>query len=150
MSKAGKLFTIGVYGWSDESFFEALARSEIDVLVDVRARRGVRGAEYSFANRRRLEAELARRGITYSHFLQLSPSAEMRAAQFAIDKATGTRKRNRQTLSRSFENAYRRDIIGSLSMDGLISDLAEVGTRPRSSVSKATLGRAIALSLLRH
>lgn len=38
--------TIGVYGFDRDSFLAALAATRIDLLLDVRQRRGVRGSEY--------------------------------------------------------------------------------------------------------
>jgi hypothetical protein len=37
---AGRIATIGVYGFDRSSFIRALSQAEIDVLVDVRQRRG--------------------------------------------------------------------------------------------------------------
>ena len=44
------LKTIGVYGFDRESFLAALADARVDLLLDVRQRRGVRGSEYAWAN----------------------------------------------------------------------------------------------------
>lgn len=48
--------TIGVYGYTPETFFAALQEAGVDLLCDIRQRRGVRGAEYAFANSQRLQA----------------------------------------------------------------------------------------------
>ena len=40
------VFTIGVYGSTENSFFEKLAQSRIDLFCDIRQRRGVRGSQY--------------------------------------------------------------------------------------------------------
>ena len=58
-----KLITIGVYGFDEESFFQALLAAGVDVFCDIRQRRGVRGATYAFANSQRLQRRLAELGI---------------------------------------------------------------------------------------
>lgn len=45
-----RLVTIGVYGSTERKFFDALVRAKVDVFCDIRLRRGMRGATYSFAN----------------------------------------------------------------------------------------------------
>jgi uncharacterized protein (DUF488 family) len=61
------LATIGVYEYDRASFLNALRRAEVSLLLDVRQRRGVRGARYAWANAKRLEAALAEAGISYRH-----------------------------------------------------------------------------------
>lgn len=39
------IVTIGVYGFDEQSFFQALQDAQIDTLCDIRARRGVRGSD---------------------------------------------------------------------------------------------------------
>ena len=46
--------TIGVYGFDESSFFQTLQNAGVDTFCDLRARRGVRGAAYAFANGERL------------------------------------------------------------------------------------------------
>ena len=60
------LRTIGVYGFDRESFLAALAAAGVDLLLDVRQRRGVRGSEYAWANAQRLETSLAEAGVDYT------------------------------------------------------------------------------------
>ena len=60
-----KIVTIGAYGYDADRFFAALQGAGVDTFCDVRRRRGVRGSEYAFANRARLEARLAELGIRY-------------------------------------------------------------------------------------
>lgn len=105
-----RVLTIGVYGWTPESWLAALRAAGCDEVLDVRARRGVRGSEYAFANRRRLEAILAEAGIGYRHLPELAPSAMTRAAQVAADKAVTTRKRDRAVLSSEFVDRYESEI----------------------------------------
>ena len=44
-----RLYTIGVYGFTKQTFHDALDEARIDAVVDIRRRRGVRGREYSFS-----------------------------------------------------------------------------------------------------
>ena len=53
-----KLFTIGVFGFSNDDFFEKLIDNQIDTFCDIRRRRGVRGAKYSFVNSNRLQNKM--------------------------------------------------------------------------------------------
>ena len=55
--------TIGVYGFSAETFLHPLREANVGLLLDVRQRRGVRGSEYAWANSARLQAALDRAGI---------------------------------------------------------------------------------------
>lgn len=105
--KSLELFTIGAYGWKAEPFFEALRSRGIDTFCDIRARRGVRGSEFAFANSNRLQAELARLGIRYLHFPELAPDAELRKEQGRVDEAAGIAKRKRSELSPDFVAGYR-------------------------------------------
>ncbi len=70
--------TIGIYGFDRASFLGALADAKIDLLLDVRQRRGVRGSEYAWANARRLQAALGEAGIVYTHLKELAPTNELR------------------------------------------------------------------------
>jgi uncharacterized protein (DUF488 family) len=104
-----RIVTIGVYGWDEESFFQALVRAGVDLFCDLRARRGVRGSEYAFANSARLQARLAGLGMSYLHCKELAPSDETRTAQYAVDRAAKVAKRQRPVLSPAFADAYRRE-----------------------------------------
>lgn len=101
-----RIVTIGVYGFTAETFFDALVAENVDVFCDLRARRGVRGRAYAFANAQRLQAQLATIGIPYEHFPELAPTAAIRSAQHAIDRAAGVAKRERGELDPSFIAGY--------------------------------------------
>lgn len=101
--------TIGAYGWDAASFAEALRLAGVDTFCDVRARRGVRGSAYAWANSQRLQAQLAGLGIRYMHRPDLAPSTETRAAQHAADAAARMAKRQRETLGPAFVSAYYRE-----------------------------------------
>ena len=107
----GRLVTVGVYGFTADGFVAALRDAGVDVLLDVRQRRGVRGSEYAWANSQRLQRILANAGIAYRHLKELAPTTEMRAAQYAVDAATGEGKRTRTELSDVYEHAYRQQIL---------------------------------------
>jgi uncharacterized protein (DUF488 family) len=98
--------TIGVYGFDAAHFFESLVDARVDLFCDLRARRGVRGREYAFANSKRLEARLLELKIEYVHFRELAPTKEIRSLQYAADAAAGVAKRKRDHLSPSFVERY--------------------------------------------
>jgi len=106
MSHLQAVLTIGVYGWTPDTFMAALALARCDAVADIRARRGVRGAQHAFANRQRLEAMLTASGIVYLHLPELAPTAETRALQRREDDETGTAKRDRTGLHEDFVRAY--------------------------------------------
>jgi uncharacterized protein (DUF488 family) len=108
-----KFITIGAYGFTESSFFKALQEAGVDTFCDLRWRRGVRGAEYTFANRARLEKRLAELGIRYLHFPDLAPDPALRQRQYEADQATGTGKRKRTGLSEAFIAGYRESKLSS-------------------------------------
>lgn len=118
-----ELYTIGVYGWDADRFFRALQATQIDTFCDIRARRGVRGSEYAFANSQRLQERLAELGIRYIHRPDLAPSQATRAAQHEADEATHTARRQRSTLSRAFIDAYEREQLGSFDSAAFVESL---------------------------
>lgn len=105
------IFTIGVYGFTEDAFFQALKDHEIDLFIDIRARRGMRGAKYKFVNSIHLQKKLKEMGIGYAHLKELAPGPEMRAAQGQADKRENIKKRQRIELSKAFIKAYKRDIL---------------------------------------
>jgi uncharacterized protein (DUF488 family) len=98
--------TIGVYGFTEAAFFEALQRAGVDTVCDLRWRRGVRGADYRFANRARLQRRLAEAGLRYRYFRELAPRPELRQRQAAADQAQGISKRQRTALGEAFIAGY--------------------------------------------
>ena len=117
------LFTIGVYGWEPERFFAALQAAGIDTFCDIRARRGVRGSEYAFANSQRLQARLAELGIRYLHRPDLAPSEATRAAQHDADEASHTARRLRAELSPAFIESYERERLTGFDSTAFVTDL---------------------------
>jgi uncharacterized protein (DUF488 family) len=106
-----QLATIGVYGFDRESFLGALDEAGVDLLLDVRQRRGVRGSEYAWANAQRLQAALAEAGIAYSHLKELAPSTELREVQYREDARIGEGKRSRTALAPEYVRLYTEQVL---------------------------------------
>lgn len=109
-----KIFTIGAFGKSADQFFEALIKNKIDLLVDVRRKRAIRGSDYVWANAKRLESKLEELGIDYLHLVDLSPSMDMIQDQMLFDKKEGKTPRTRERLSPGFKNSYKKNVLTSL------------------------------------
>lgn len=107
------LYTIGAYGFDAESFHGRLREAQIDRFIDIRARRGVRGSQYAFANSRRLQQALEAAGIAYTHAPDLAPTAAARQAQSQADAAAGVAKRARSELGPAFIAAYRTERLAT-------------------------------------
>ena len=118
-----EIVTIGVYGFAETSFFQALHDARVDTLCDIRQRRGVRGSTYAFANSQRLQARLAELGIRYIHRKDLAPGKAVRERQYAADKLNKTAKRQRTTLSPEFIEAYREEILAGFDSEQFVADL---------------------------
>ena len=123
-----RIVTIGGYGFSEAAFLDALKRAGVDTFVDIRQRRGMRGAKYSFLNSSRLQSLLASVGIAYLHAVDLAPSTEVRDAQKEGDRALGVAKRDRAQLSPVFVQRYRSEILGRLDADRLKGALRGAAT----------------------
>ncbi len=122
-----EVMTIGAYGWNAETFFDALVREQVGTFYDLRRRRGVRGAEYAFANRTRLEERLGDLGIEYVHRLDLAPSTEIRRQQYAEDERIGVGKRDRSELGAAFKAAYAEECLDAFDAGGLVGEIALSG-----------------------
>lgn len=120
-----RLYTVGVYGFTAETFFAALERDGIDLLLDIRRRRGVRGSEYAFANAARLQEALDERSIAYRHVLDLAPENETREIQERQDRASGTARRQRTALGPAFITDFTQRTLLPFDWDALRSDLTE-------------------------
>ena len=124
-----KFITIGVYDFSEAAFFNALQEARVDTFCDIRWRRGVRGAEYAFANRARLQKRLAELGIRYLHFRGLAPTPALRQRQAEADKARGTTKRKRSALGEVFIAGYREERLSAFDSRKFVEQL---GTEART------------------
>ena len=117
-----KIVTIGVYGFDEVSFFRALREANVDTFCDIRYRRGLRGATYSFANSQRLQERLAELGIRYIHRKDLAPTKVVRDMQAKADKATKTAKRKRTVLEDAFIEAYCAECLEAFDAASLLDD----------------------------
>jgi uncharacterized protein (DUF488 family) len=112
--------TIGVYGFDRDSFLETLAGAGIDLVLDVRQRRGVRGSQYAWANARRVEAALAEAGIGYSHLKELAPTTEMRQLQYREDERLGEGKRSRTVLAPEYARVYTEQVLDRVELEPIV------------------------------
>ena len=96
------IFTIGVYGTSEDAFFCSITENKVDLFIDIRARRGMRGSKYKFVNSKYLQAKLRELGIAYAHLIELAPSKAIRGIQQSADQESRTAKRQRAVLSEAY------------------------------------------------
>ena len=106
-----EFFTIGVYNSSEKEFFAKLLENNIDTFCDIRQRRGVRGAKYSFVNSNRLQQKLNDLEIKYGYIPDLAPTSEIRELQKEIDLEKGELKSERQELGKVFVIEYKNRIL---------------------------------------
>jgi uncharacterized protein (DUF488 family) len=112
--------TIGVYGFDRESFLATIGDAGVDLLLDVRQRRGVRGSEYAWANAARLQEALAEAGIGYSHLKELAPTTELRQLQYREDDRRGEGKRSRSVLAPAYARLYTEQILDSVDLAPIV------------------------------
>jgi len=118
-----EFFTIGVYNSTAEDFFDKLTKSRIDTFCDIRQRRGVRGAQYAFANSNRLQAQLKDIGIRYEYVNGLATPVEIRELQYKADKQKHELKRERTSLAPEFIDQYTRKVLDKFDMDKFLAEL---------------------------
>lgn len=106
-----RVYTIGVYGWTPETFIRALLTHGVQVLVDTRQRRGVRGREYRFANASALQQLTAQHGVAYLYVKALAPPVAIRQIQKAHDAQKRTLKRDRPELAPAYVEAYTKQVL---------------------------------------
>jgi uncharacterized protein (DUF488 family) len=122
-----KIYTIGVYGSTEQEFFNKLVENRIDTFCDIRQRRGVRGSEYSFVNSNYLQRKLAELDIKYGHILNLAPTSEIREHQKTEDLRQGEHKRDRNKLGEVFAFEFKNKIIENFDFDIFIEQLENAG-----------------------
>jgi uncharacterized protein (DUF488 family) len=127
MTGVRTLLTIGVYGFDQASFLAALARARVQMLLDVRQRRGVRGGEYAWANSARLQAMLAHAGVEYRHHKELAPTTELRHLQYAEDARRGVGKRSRVELAPEYRERYVREILDKVDLAPIVASMPSDG-----------------------
>lgn len=121
-----EFYTIGVYNSTEQEYFDKLTENNIDTFCDIRQRRGVRGAKYSFVNSQRLQAKLNDLNIQYGHILDLAPTTEIRDLQKEADAQQGELKRDRNELGKVFKIAYKNRILSNYDFDYFIEKLEEI------------------------
>jgi uncharacterized protein (DUF488 family) len=124
---AGRLVTVGVYGFTLREFLASLRQADVRLLLDVRQRRGVRGPEYSWANSKRLQATLAEAGIEYRHHPELAPTTELRQLQYREDERVGVGKRSRAELAPAYRERYTAEILDRADLGAVVAKLPQAG-----------------------
>jgi uncharacterized protein (DUF488 family) len=115
--------TIGVYGFTAETFLAQLRAADVALLLDVRQRRGVRGPEYAWANSARLQAALAAAEIAYRHHKELAPTTELRQLQYREDDRQRVGKRSRTELAPEHRERYVAEILDHADLDAVVAEL---------------------------
>src|SRR3954463_14996419 len=113
--------TVGVYGTSVEAFLRCLHDAQVEQLLDVRQRRGVRGPEYAWANAQRLQSALAQAGIEYCHHKELAPTTELRKLQYVEDDRLGVGKRSRVELAPAYRERYLAEILDAVDLEPIVA-----------------------------
>lgn len=124
-----KIFTIGVYNSTEDSYFGKLIDNNIDLFCDIRQRRGVRGSQYKYVNSNYLQRKLQDIGIKYRYIKELAPTNAIRQKQKEADKINGETKKQRKVLGEVFKNEYINNILNPFDIDSFIKELAECGSQ---------------------
>lgn len=122
-----EFFTIGVYNSTEKEFFNKLLENNIDTFCDIRQRRGVRGAKYSFVNSNRLQQKLTDLEIKYGYIPDLAPTTVIRELQKEIDLQKGELKSERQELGKVFVIEYKNRILKNFNFDNFLESLDQIG-----------------------
>ncbi|MBE6319981.1 MAG: DUF488 domain-containing protein [Bacteroidales bacterium] len=118
-----EIYTIGVYNSTENVFFDKLTNNNVDLFLDIRQRRGVRGSQYKFVNSSYLQEKLAKLDIKYKHIIELAPTKEIRTAQKEEDIRSGNSKKTRKTLGNTFTRLYISDVLDKYNLDDLVQEL---------------------------
>lgn len=116
-----KLFTIGVYGSSEDEFYGKLITNHIDLFCDIRQRRGVRGSKYAFVNSSYLQKKLADMNIGYLYEKNFAPTKQIREMQWEEDKIEHQTKKTREALGHAFCCGYEKLILDVANLDELLA-----------------------------
>lgn len=122
-----EFFTIGVYNSTEFEFFNKLTQNNIDTFCDIRQRRGVRGAKYSFVNSNKLQQKLKDFEIKYCYIADLAPTSEIRELQKVIDEQNGELKRERKELGKVFVIEYKNRILKNCNFSKFFENLDQIG-----------------------
>ena len=119
------IVTIGVYGFDEQCFFQALLDAKIDTFCDIRLRRGMRGSTYAFVNSKYLQKRLQELEIQYLHIKELAPNQVIREKQQQEDKKLGSAKRTRKGLGQTFIKAYEHDCLANFDSGEFIKQVGQ-------------------------
>jgi uncharacterized protein (DUF488 family) len=122
-----RLVTVGVYDWTLEAFLDALRQAGVTQLLDLRQRRGVRGARYAWANSKRLQAALADAGVAYEHLPELAPTTELRHLQYAEDERHGVGKRSRERLAPEYVSRFTAERLDQVDLAPIVASMPANG-----------------------
>jgi uncharacterized protein (DUF488 family) len=120
--------TVGVYQSSLDDFLGKLRRNRVEMVVDVRQRRGVRGREYAWANSLRLQAALKQAGIQYRHVPELAPTTELRQLQYREDDRLKVGKRSRLELAEEYRRRYLHEVLDDVDLGAFLEALPDGAT----------------------
>jgi len=105
------VYTIGVYNKTEQEFFNLLINNKVDLFCDIRQRRGVRGAKYSFVNSNKLQSKLEELGINYIYISGLAPTKEIRELQKNADYENKELKSKRTKLGEVFVREFTNTVL---------------------------------------
>lgn len=106
-----RIATIGVYDFDATTFKSTLHDAGVTKVLDIRQRRGVRGAQYAWANAQRLQRLLSDARIGYEYHPELAPDTELRHLQYREDDRQGVGKRSRVVLADEYVRRYTTEIL---------------------------------------
>lgn len=119
-----KIVTIGAYGFDKPpSSTRCNKPAKVDTFCDIRLRRGVRGAQYAFANSQRLQARLTNLNIRYLYRQDLAPTKEICNIQDEADKSKKPANRQRTALGEVFIAAYKKNCLAHFDPESLLAEL---------------------------
>ena len=118
-----RIATVGVYEWDATAFIAALDDAGVTKILDIRQRRGVRGAQYAWANAQRLQRLLADARIGYEYHPELAPDTELRQLQYRDDDRQGVGKRSRVRLAPEYIREYTEEILDLVPLEPVIRQL---------------------------
>lgn len=124
-----RIYTIGVYNSTEDSYFSKLIQSKIDLFCDIRQRRGVRGSQYKYVNSNYLQAKLNELGIKYVYIKNLAPTNDIRQKQKDADKINGENKKQRTSLGSVFKEEYIKQVLDPFDIVSFAKELKESATQ---------------------
>lgn len=137
MTTIEAVYTVGVYGFTEDRFVRALKDAGVDLVVDVRQRRGVRGSTYAFANATRLDSALTASGIAVQPWKDMAPTPALRERQKQADRESNTLKSSRVGLAPAFAAGYTEEVLNAADSDELLQRLNGFGRPALLCVEKS-------------